>query len=71
MTINNRKNTEGQEVELLQFVLDDHRASIATNGRRSVAQIGCQCYEFNSLMKAISFLSARGYNVLTDECTGL
>lgn len=57
--------------EVLSFVRGDNLATIATSGTRHVSQ-EFQCVkEHTSLTKAISYLEAKGYDILMDRFESL
>lgn len=56
------------DVEVLAFRKGDHTATIATNGVRNVSQeVATIVVEHQSLVKAIAYLEARGYNIQTSN----
>lgn len=56
------------ECALLTFARPDgQKATIATNGKRHVTQIGEKLATYKTLWKAIASLECRGYNIVTDH----
>lgn len=54
------------EVEVLSFRNGDNLATIATDGTRHVSQEFELSKEHATLLKAISYLEAKGYGILID-----
>lgn len=65
--MSNRENL----TEVLSFARGDNLATIATNGRRHVSQEFELVQEHNSLRAAISYLEAKGYNIVIDNFSSL
>lgn len=55
------------QVEVLSFGRGDNLATIATDGRRHVSQEIELVKEHKSLSAAISYLEAKGYNIMIDR----
>lgn len=65
--MSNRENL----TEVLSFARGDNLATIATNGRRHVSQEFELVQEHKSLEAAISYLEAKGYNIVIDNFSSL
>lgn len=59
-----KRNTEGQPAEVLSFRKGDNLATVATNGQRTVSQEFELVKEHRSLTAAISYLEAKGYEII-------
>lgn len=60
--------TKDKDCALLTFVrADGMKATIATNGKRHVTQIGEKLATYKTLWKAIASLECRGYRIVTDQ----
>lgn len=59
--------TNNNQAESLVFRRGDVTASIATNLTRNVTQIGTTCVEHPTLIRAISYLEARGFKIDIDN----
>lgn len=65
--MNQRENL----TEVLSFKRGDNLATIATNGRRHVSQEFELVQEHKTLEAAISYLEAKGYNIVIDNFQSL
>lgn len=62
-----RTEIELHPVEVISFVRGDNLATIASDGARHVTQEFSLCKEFSTLKKAIAYLEAKGFQIVTDH----
>lgn len=67
MTRRRTLEIELHPVEVISFVNGDNLATIASDGVRHVTQEFSLCKEFPTLKKAIAYLEAKGFRIVTDH----
>lgn len=66
-----KHSNRNQDTEILTFRRGDEVATVATNGKRHVSQVGTKALEHGILTMAISYLECMGFSIDASSSKGL